>query len=131
MQQVTITREELYEAVWTQPTMRLAAAYRLSDVGLAKLCRRYDIPRPPRGYWAKLKAGQTPERTPLPTRDGPTKIVFHPAPQKPAHAPGAGREPASDETPPEAESWSPPTCAARTRWRRPFRGGIRCALRAL
>lgn len=103
MQRVTMTREELYEVVWSQPTVRLAAAYGLSDVGLAKLCRRYNIPRPPRGYWAKLQAGQTPRRTPLPARDGPTEIVLHPPPQKPAHVSGAGREPTADETPPEAK----------------------------
>jgi len=29
----------------------------LAGVGLAKTCRRYAIPVPPRGYWAKKQAG--------------------------------------------------------------------------
>lgn len=37
---------------------RLAASFGLSDQGLAKVCRRHDVPRPPRGYWAKLAAGK-------------------------------------------------------------------------
>jgi len=37
----------------------------MSDVGLAKVCRRYDIPRPPPGYWAKLQAGNKVERPQL------------------------------------------------------------------
>jgi hypothetical protein len=61
-----VTRKTLYQRVWDTPGRRLAAEYGLSDVGLAKLCRRHDIPRPPRGYWAKLQHGQTPPTTPLP-----------------------------------------------------------------
>jgi hypothetical protein len=79
MPHLTISREQLYDEVWTQPMMRLAKSYGLSDVGLAKLCKRYDIPRPPRGYWAKLQAGQTPRRIPLPARDGTSEIVLYPA----------------------------------------------------
>ena len=36
------------------------------NVGLAKICRKHDIPRPPRGYWAKKQFGKAPPRTPLP-----------------------------------------------------------------
>jgi hypothetical protein len=62
----TITRKELYEEVWSTPVSRLAPRYNLSDVGFAKFCRRCDVPLPPRGYWAKLEAGQKVKRTPLP-----------------------------------------------------------------
>lgn len=64
-----LTRRELYGVVWQQPVSRVASRYGLSDVGLAKICKRYDIPRPPRGYWAKLQNGQKPRRTPLPHPD--------------------------------------------------------------
>src|SRR5207249_6496245 len=37
-----------------------------SDVALAKLCRRHQVPLPPRGYWARIRAGQHPKRPPLP-----------------------------------------------------------------
>jgi hypothetical protein len=46
----------------------LAAQYSISDVGLSKACRRYDIPVPERGYWAKPRAGKKVHRRPLPPR---------------------------------------------------------------
>ena len=44
-EQIHITRETLCEQVWTVPMSRLAQTYGLSDVGLAKLCKKHDIPR--------------------------------------------------------------------------------------
>ncbi|MBK1827361.1 hypothetical protein [Haloferula rosea] len=38
----------------------------VSDVAIAKRCRKLNIPRPPRGYWAKVEAGRRPKRPPLP-----------------------------------------------------------------
>jgi hypothetical protein len=38
---VTVQREKLYEQVWSVPGSQLAALYGISDVGLAKVCRRY------------------------------------------------------------------------------------------
>ena len=63
---ITLTREELYERVWTEPMSVLAPKLGLSDVGLKKTCARLKIPSPPRGYWARLAAGQKIRRTPLP-----------------------------------------------------------------
>ncbi|WP_434480441.1 hypothetical protein [Gemmatimonas sp.] len=63
---ITLTREELYERVWTEPMAVLAPKLGLSDVGLKKTCARLRIPSPPRGYWARLAAGQKIRRTPLP-----------------------------------------------------------------
>ncbi|MFB3904930.1 MAG: hypothetical protein ACE15E_15875 [Acidobacteriota bacterium] len=69
-QTVTYDREKLYQEVWTEPMFQLAKKYGLSDVGLAKICRKLEIPRPDRGYWAKLQAGkrveERPELPPLP-----------------------------------------------------------------
>jgi integrase len=60
------TRQELYELVWSQPVAELAASYGVSDVGLAKACRRANIPVPGRGYWAKVAAAQPVEKRSLP-----------------------------------------------------------------
>ncbi|QIN60314.1 hypothetical protein SBC1_02890 [Caballeronia sp. SBC1] len=62
------TRKQLYELVWTGPITTLAKTLLISDVGLAKACRRGDIPLPPRGYWAKLTAGKCVARPLLPLR---------------------------------------------------------------
>lgn len=51
-------REKLYEQVWSQPVRKVAAEYGISDVALAKTCRKLKIPRPGRGYWAKVAAGK-------------------------------------------------------------------------
>jgi hypothetical protein len=63
---VTVERQKLYEQVWSIPGATLAIQYGISDVGLAKACKRYRIPRPPRGYWARLEAGQKVQRDALP-----------------------------------------------------------------
>lgn len=44
----------------------LAKELGISDVGLAKTCRRHGVPVPPRGYWAQLAAGKALPKTPLP-----------------------------------------------------------------
>ena len=54
---VVIDRNELFEKVWSTPISRLAREYELPDVGLAKICKRMEIPRPERGYWQKLEVG--------------------------------------------------------------------------
>ena len=60
------TREEFYELVWSKPMVQLAPEFNLSDVALHKLCRKRNIPTPPRGWWARKSAGQEMARTPLP-----------------------------------------------------------------
>lgn len=62
------TREELYALVWSEPMSKLAKRFDLSDVGLAKACRRSNIPLPNRGYWAKREAGKSVVQAPLPLR---------------------------------------------------------------
>lgn len=60
-----ITREELYDKVWSAPMGKIAKAIGLSDVGLAKLCDRLEVPRPKQGHWARLANGHVVERLPL------------------------------------------------------------------
>jgi hypothetical protein len=55
---INFSRKELYYQVWSTPMIKLAKQYGLSDRGLAIICKKYNIPCPPRGYWAKLQAGQ-------------------------------------------------------------------------
>jgi hypothetical protein len=54
---ITLTRQELYDRVWTEPVDTLAKQFGISNVGLGKACRRHNIPVPPRGYWARKAAG--------------------------------------------------------------------------
>jgi hypothetical protein len=61
-----VSREALYEEVWTDAVTVVAPRYGLSDVGLVNICRKLGIPVPPRGYWAKVKAGRPTRKVPLP-----------------------------------------------------------------
>jgi hypothetical protein len=61
-----VTRQELYDLVWSTPASRLALDFGVSDVAIAKRCKRLGVPRPTRGYWAKIEAGKKPRRLPLP-----------------------------------------------------------------
>ena len=62
--QIKISRTDLYDRLWTTPLRTLAKEIGLSDVGLAKLCRRHDIPLPGRGYWVRMQFGKRQERAP-------------------------------------------------------------------
>jgi len=63
---LTLDRQTLYDLVWSKPAAYLAADYGLSDVALVRLCRSLDVPKPPRGYWAKVKRGRKLPHPPLP-----------------------------------------------------------------
>jgi hypothetical protein len=82
--QIRISREELYEKVWTSPLRKLAPEFGLSDVGLAKLCKRHAIPLPGLGYWTRVQFGKGPKRIPLPPLEKSIKnqleIVIQPTP---------------------------------------------------
>lgn len=51
------SKEELEKLVWEQPSSTLGKLLGISDVAIKKRCRRLGISKPPRGYWAKKKAG--------------------------------------------------------------------------
>lgn len=53
-----VTREELYELVWSEPMLRVGRKFGVSSSYMARVCNELDVPRPPRGYWAKLVAGK-------------------------------------------------------------------------
>lgn len=65
----TIKRSKLYERVWTEPVIRVAAELGTTNFMLAELCRRYAIPTPSSGYWMKLQFGKAVEVPALPDGD--------------------------------------------------------------
>jgi hypothetical protein len=67
----TLTRQELYDLVWSVPIRKLAKQYGMSDRGFAKACQRHLVPVPGRGHWAKVAAGLKSKRTPLPVAADP------------------------------------------------------------
>lgn len=46
------TKEELLKLIWEKPTTQIAKDYGVSDVAVGKWCKKYNIDKPCRGYWA-------------------------------------------------------------------------------
>ncbi len=63
-----MTREQLYDLVWSKAMRLIAKDLGKSDVAVAKSCRHASVPVPPRGYWNRLQAGKRVTRTKLPPR---------------------------------------------------------------
>jgi hypothetical protein len=75
---VKLTRRELYAKVWSQPIRTLAKEWGISDVGLAKICKRHNIPRPGLGYWARKEHGYKDKQMPLPPGEDDLLIEIEP-----------------------------------------------------
>lgn len=54
-----ITREVLYEQVWAEPMVEVAKRYGVSSSYLARICSVLRVPRPGRGYWARVTTGKS------------------------------------------------------------------------
>lgn len=78
-----LSRKEFYDLVWSTPVTQLAKRYGFSDVGLAKICRRNNIPLPPRGYWAQRKSGKEIPKPSLPQQDTDRAVEIN---IRPCHA---------------------------------------------
>lgn len=61
-----LTREQLYNLVWTKPTRDIAKELGVSDVWVGKVCKAANIPKPSPGYWQKIAAGKVMRRVTLP-----------------------------------------------------------------
>lgn len=66
--EITLSREDLYRLVWTEPLSRISKRYSLTDYAFRKICIRMSIPVPRVEYWNKVKAGAQIDPSPLPTR---------------------------------------------------------------
>jgi len=61
-----LTRQELYERVWSTPATKLAKEFGISDVALGKICKKLNIPKPYPGYWQQLAVGRRVHKEKLP-----------------------------------------------------------------
>jgi hypothetical protein len=61
-----VSREQLYKEVWAEPMTTVALRYKVSSSFLARVCTWLNVPRPERGYWAKLAVGKVSKQPPLP-----------------------------------------------------------------
>jgi hypothetical protein len=65
-QERALSREELYELVWSEPVLKLSRRFGLSDNGLRKRCKAMNVPTPSPGYWQRVANGRRGKRAPLP-----------------------------------------------------------------
>lgn len=61
-----VSREQLYELVWSKPMLRVAEDFGVSSSYMARVCTELRVPRPAQGYWTRVEFGSTPQRTSLP-----------------------------------------------------------------
>ena len=122
MEASNLTREELYELVWSEPATTLSERFRISDVALTKTCRRHRVPKPGRGHWQRVAAGQKVRRPRLPEL-GPAERELA------VVTIGAGKPPVGSpevqsvvekrrvyEADPKNRITVPKVCEARIRW---------------
>lgn len=70
MTTIIITRQELYERVWSMPITKLAQEYGITPWAIAGACERLVVPRPKCGDWMRMRYGKRVRKTPLPEEPG-------------------------------------------------------------
>ncbi|MDH0186159.1 hypothetical protein N7676_19700 [Stenotrophomonas sp. GD03993] len=92
------SRTEFYDLLWSAPVSKIAKDLGISDVALGKAAKRYGIPAPERGYWAKVAAGKHALKRRLPPRGlGESEVVR--VGREDEHSPGSSGRP-DPEIPP-------------------------------
>jgi hypothetical protein len=81
---IKLTREELYERVWSTPATKLAKEFGISDVAIGKICKKLNIPKPYPGYWQQLAVGHHVHKEPLPALKQGVPAVTYIYPHQPA-----------------------------------------------
>ena len=67
-------QDKLYEKVWAEPVSKVARRYGVSNVAIAKTCRKMRIPVPGVGYWNKVGSGQKMKKLALPAFETCPKV---------------------------------------------------------
>lgn len=75
MEHIYLTRDQLYETVWSVPVSHLIIKYDLSQHEFRALCKKFDIPLPGIGYWGKIKNNKPVSPRALPHRDADDKPI--------------------------------------------------------
>ena len=61
MNNITLTRKQLCDLVWSTPLNALAKKYLVSSIELKKICVKMDIPLPKTGHWTRISMGKSVE----------------------------------------------------------------------
>lgn len=112
-----VSREALYDEVWRHPMLRVAERYGVSSSFMARVCTSMNVPRPPRGHWAKLAHGKPSPQVPLPDARPGDHLIW-----RRGDAPGPARYPLP--RPPERQVARPRPRISRSA-RHPLVSGVR------
>ncbi|NYZ17996.1 hypothetical protein HL658_36120 [Azospirillum sp. RWY-5-1] len=87
-----VSRDEPYRLVWSEPMTKVAERFQVSGSYMARVCTLLNVPRPARGYWAKLAVGKAPPPEPLSDARPGDQLSWSndgmlPAPPKPRQPP--------------------------------------------
>jgi hypothetical protein len=76
----SVSRQELYEAVWCKPITVLTKEWNTNYSQIAEACALMDVPRPSSGHWQVVARGYEMTREPLPAprADIPMEMLFSP-----------------------------------------------------
>jgi hypothetical protein len=66
MENITITRQKLYEMVWKESLTAISKRLNIPYSHLRKVCTEMNVPVPPNGHWSKLQFGKPVEIIELP-----------------------------------------------------------------
>jgi hypothetical protein len=94
-----VTREELYEAVWSKTIKTLVKEWKTNYLQVNEACRQLQVPRPKQGYWQWIMRGRLVKRKPLrrPTRRLPAEWVLLTQLKSPQHVAVAAARAEFDE----------------------------------
>lgn len=56
-EEFSVSPDRLFFEVWSRPATKIAVELGVSDKAIDKRCTRENVPKPPRGYWAKVQNG--------------------------------------------------------------------------
>jgi hypothetical protein len=91
-QSIEMTRQQLYDLVWSKSVAAVAASIPMSHVNLKRLCLKHQVPIPPLGHWRKSSTRQAADKVPLPLSMGEQRIwVRRFLQRRPSRAPVAQR----------------------------------------
>jgi len=88
---MSVSRETLYAEVWAEPLLKVAARHKVSSSFLTRVCRRMNVPCPPRGYWIRKPDGLRSKIPPLPSPEPGDELAWvrdgGPVPRQPYPSP--------------------------------------------
>jgi hypothetical protein len=59
-------KEGIHRLVWSTPTQQVGTTLGVTDSAIGKYCKRFGVPKPPKGWWTKLNNGVSGLSCPIP-----------------------------------------------------------------